>query len=154
MIPNAHKYWMKKPKAFHWGPSQKSVSIPGSSGIGTPSALTYAPGSSTAAPSPTSPTTSSCSSSGETTAPFLPFSSLRVRDEMPLLACVIWELLPRERLALAGEREEDKKGLELYWRRGYIVLRVMVEVRSAIGGIARVFVFWWWCGGVQGRGRR
>ena len=37
-MPKAHKYWTKKPKASHWGPSQKSGLSPGSSGNTYPSA--------------------------------------------------------------------------------------------------------------------
>lgn len=36
-IPKAHKYCIKKPKASHWGPSQKSGSSPGSAGKTYPS---------------------------------------------------------------------------------------------------------------------
>lgn len=119
-MPKAHMYWTKKPSASHWGPSQKSGSVPGSSG------KTYPPSS--AAPSPTRPTFSMPNLSSTIRCTwfsswslvvvvpllFLP-SSLPVREEN-LLAETKWRLLV---LLESGKRMWRRMGK---WVRGCLVV--------------------------------
>lgn len=97
-MPKAHMYWTKKPRASHWGPSQKSGLSPGSSGRKYPSL---------SSPSPSATPTfsalpisliwaSSCRSSCPSlvVVPLLLFllSNLPVREES-FLAKTRWEVL-------------------------------------------------------------
>ena len=126
-MPKAQRYWRKNPKASHCGPSQKSDSKPGSSGIGEPSTPTMTPAFSNlillilVLSCPISAVRccwSFLSSSVVVMAPVLPLrfllSKRPVREESFLAAETTWRVLNGARVILLLHVEVGKV---MPWRR-------------------------------------
>ncbi|RWW44621.1 hypothetical protein BHE74_00049609 [Ensete ventricosum] len=131
-MPKAHWYWTKKPRAFHWGPSHKSFSSPGSTGIGVveysnPS-IPPPPGLSMGAIPPPPTSAGGASSFTVVPPPFLSrFSRRRDREERPFLAPAT---CAAPRLVRKGE-EEGREGKDSWCRAAKTpVAPVVLEIKE------------------------
>ena len=144
-MPKAHKYWTKKPRASHWGPSQKSGLSPGSSGKKYPSSSSSPSATPTFSVLPISLilASSRCSCCPSlVVVPLLLFllSNLPVRDES-FLAKTMWEVLDLVVVVVVmtvkgrdGRRKWRRIGR---WVDGLVVVRPTPPLATAVPAIVR-----------------